>query len=465
MTIPANHTGAGTVRSLEERQPAPGTHAIADLVEGGGVRLPLLRIVGLCFLLMICDSFDVSALSYAAPSLIRAWSLTPAAMGWVFSAGLFGLLVGSILLGRLGDRIGRKRAIVLGALGFSLLTAATGLATDETQLLALRFLAAVGLGGAVPNAVALVSEFSPRSLRVTAVGAIFAGYSIGGILAGVAATILPTSGWQMMFFLGGGLSLAATLAFAAWLPESLRYLASWPGRAAEAARVAAYLRPDLAIDARTVLTLEEGAAAGGGRLRDLFMGPLARITPLIWLIYIASSMTVFFLVSWMPVAVGAIGRDAGAASVTLALLFAGSAVGGVVGGRIADRFGILAVVVMALAAFPAVGAIGLVDRFPALLFPLAFLAGCLAFGGQTCLHGLVGSLYPTSSRANGVGWAIGIAKIGSILGPLIGGFLLTTLSSGALFIAAGAPLLAVAGLGLVLRATQRHRGAVPGEAA
>jgi AAHS family 4-hydroxybenzoate transporter-like MFS transporter len=235
-----------------------------------------------------------------------------------------------------------------------------------------------------------------------------------------------------------------------WLPESLSYLVTKPGREREARRVAAFLRPGLPL-ADAALRPDVAANAHSTRLADLFAGRLRFATPIMWLIYIASSMTVFSLSSWMPVAVESVGFPRTMAATATAILFAGSAVGGVVGGRCADRFGLSAIIVLALLAIPAVAALGALNGDSGLLLPASFLAGCFAFGGQTCLHGFVGSLYPTPVRANGVGWAIGIAKIGSIAGPFIGGMLLPRLSGSQLFLAAASPLVVVTILALTLR--------------
>lgn len=416
--------------------------SVSDLVEGAGLSRPLLLTVSLCMALMVCDSYDVSSLSYAAPALAKAWRLDSATMGLVFSTGLAGLLVGSIVLGRLGDRFGRKRAIIGGALGFSILTAVTGLAHSEPQLLALRFFAAIGLGGAVPNAVALTAEIAPSRHRAFAVAAIFAGYSIGGVLAGLVAARLAPSDWAVLFFAGGAVSLLTTLGLAAWLPESLSYIAAASDRQVEALNIAAVLRPKRPPPALRAKV--EGVECGGVGFRRLFAGSLRIATPLMWLIYVANSMTVFALVSWLPLVVERAGLQHAAAAASLAWLFAGSAIGGLAAGGLTDRFGVLAIAAVAGLAAVAVASMGLVGPQAAAILPLlSFTVGALAFGGQTCLHGFVSSLYPTSVRADGVGWAIGVAKVGSILGPIVGGFLLPRLSHSQLFLTAASPLLVV----------------------
>jgi MFS transporter, AAHS family, 4-hydroxybenzoate transporter len=428
-------------------------YTVSEIVERQGFSSPVVKIIGLCFLLLVCDSYDVAALSFAAPVLIKLWAISPQSMGLVFSVGLFGLLVGSIMFGRMGDSIGRKRSIVIGTFAFAVLTAVTGFATDFSQLLILRFLAALGLGGAVPNAVALVTEFSPKALRITSVGIIFAGYSVGGICAGFSAAVLIESfGWSTMFFVGGGISLIAALAIQIALPESLRYLTMTTSKKAEAAQVATILRPDLLHTPNLQIVPDALITVEAGRFKDMFVGPLRIATPLLWLIYIASSMTVFFLSSWMPVAVESAGFSRSTAAIATALLFTGSALGGVIGGHFSDRFGISAVITLETIAIPIVASLGALGSIPGLLLPMCFLAGCFAFGAHTCLHGIAGSLYPTPVRANGVGWGNGIAKIGSIAGPFIGGLLLPNLSSQGLFLAATSPLVVVVCLAFALRA-------------
>jgi AAHS family 4-hydroxybenzoate transporter-like MFS transporter len=256
-------------------------------------------------------------------------------------------------------------------------------------------------------------------------------------------------GWPAMFFAGGTLSLLVTFAFF-MLPESLAFLTATPGHEAEAGKVAQFLRPNLRFQQSVQIVSDATSTTSQARLKDLFAGRLCMVTPLLWLIYIANSVTVFSLSSWMPVAVEQVGMSRGTAAVATALLYTGSAIGGVVGGRFADRFSIGAVTAMAALAIPSVGLIGSLGGSRELLLVFSLLAGFFALGGQTCLHGVAGTLYPTTTRANGVGWAIGIAKIGSIAGPFIGGMLMPYLTTQQLFMAAASPLLVVVILALAL---------------
>ena len=196
-----------------------------------------IRLLLICAVLFI-DGFDTQAIGYVAPAVAQEWKLPRGALGPVFSAGLFGLMIGALVLGTLADRIGRKRIIVLSSAAFGVGTLLTMLVQDAAWLMALRFLTGLGLGGAMPNAVALTSEFSPHRRRATMVMAMFAGFSIGAALGGLlAAALIPAFGWRSVFLVGGlaPLLLVPVLLYA--LPESIRYLALVGGRDGEVAKL------------------------------------------------------------------------------------------------------------------------------------------------------------------------------------------------------------------------------------
>src|SRR4051812_41621448 len=188
------------------------TIEVSEILDTPRVSRVAIRVTILCFLIMIADSYDVSALSFAVPDLIRQWHVDKIATGTVFSASLFGLMIGSVLFGFIGDRWGRRTAIIVGSVVFGVLTLATGLATSLNDMLVIRFLACLGLGGAVPNAVALTNEYSPKHARVTSIAVIFAGYALGGTLGGlISAQLIPIYGWPVIFYAGGAVSLALAL--------------------------------------------------------------------------------------------------------------------------------------------------------------------------------------------------------------------------------------------------------------
>jgi MFS transporter, AAHS family, 4-hydroxybenzoate transporter len=422
---------------------------ILDTLPVGGVTI---RVTLLCSLIMVADSYDVAALSFAVPELIRQWHVDKIATGTVFSASLLGLLIGSMLFGFIGDRWGRKTAIVAGSLIFGALTLATGMTTSLNEMLAIRFLACIGLGGAVPNAVALTNEYSPKYARVTTIAIIFAGYALGGTLGGlISAQLVPLYGWPMIFYLGGGVSLVLAAVLLVLLPESIGYLALRPDGATRAVALAARVRPDLDLTGVSRLSMPAESDRSQFVLTRLFSGQRSIMTPLLWIVYIANSVTLFGLVSWLPVLVESAGMTRGVAAIALSLFFLGGAVGGLAVGRLIDRSGMLALVISASVACPVVASLGMMGSSVPLLLVTAAAAGFFTIGVQNSLHGIAGKIYPTAIRSNGMGWALGIGKIGSIAGPFIGGVLLAwPLPVQQLFWAAALPLAVVTGAALLL---------------
>jgi AAHS family 4-hydroxybenzoate transporter-like MFS transporter len=403
------------------------------------------------WLVMLTDGYELSALAFAAPSLIKAWHIERSALGPVFGANIFGIMVGSILFGYIGDKIGRKRAILFGACWYGFLTLSVAWATQVPELLWLRFAAGIGIGGAVPNAFVLVSEFAPKRLRATWVTMMFTGYTLGAGFGGaVAVWLVPHYGWPAVFIVGGIAPLIVSASLAFVMPESLRFqvLKGWPlrGIAATVRRV----RPDLDMPPDTTFIVSDDRAFGKFSPRLLFAGRLRYVTPALWLAYIANSMALFFLQNWLPVLIEAVGVAPRQAALMTTLFSIGGTAGGLVLMRFVDKRGVLLITCLPVIGFPLVASLGM-GLDAGLLMAAVFGVGFCVAGTQSGLNAVASMVYPTSFRSKGTGTAIGIAKIGSISGPMIGGMLIGAhLPMDELFRMASIPVIAVAVLSFVL---------------
>src|ERR1700726_559503 len=205
---------------------SPSPVDVAEFIDAQPVGGFQIRLLLICAAVLFLDGFDAQAIGYVAPALAREWGLTKGALGPVFSAGLFGLMIGALLFGPLADRIGRKRIIILSTLAFGTCALVTAFVQDVNSLLAIRFLTGLGLGGAMPNAIAMTAEFNPRRRRATMVMIMFCGFSVGAALGGLlAAALIPQLGWRSVFIVGGVAPLLLVPILALRLPESVRFLA------------------------------------------------------------------------------------------------------------------------------------------------------------------------------------------------------------------------------------------------
>ncbi|AJE97151.1 MFS transporter [Pandoraea apista] len=409
------------------------------------------------WILMLTDGYELTALAYAAPSLVRDWQIPRAALGPAFGINVFGIMVGSILFGFLGDRFGRKRALLWGTVWYGVLTLATVKATSIDHLLVLRFLAGIGIGGAVPNAFVLISEFAPKRLRATWVTLMFTGYTLGASLGGaVAAVLVGPYGWHAIFLIGGVAPLAVAAVLAVVMPESLRFLVLKGWRPAEVVRLVRKIDPAANVDTSTRFFVGDEPAPAPFRWAMLFRGRLRTITPVLWLAYIANSMALFALQNWLPILVEAVGIPARQAALVSAMFSIGGTAGGLALMRFIDRYGARMIVFLPLFGCPLVALLG--SGMPAMLLTAAvFLVGFCVAGTQSGLNAVAPTVYPSAIRGKGTGIAIGVAKIGSISGPMIGGLLLSlSLPVSTLFVAAAAPVAVVVLLALVLGRTTRR---------
>ena len=381
------------------------------------------NVVILCALVLFLDGFDTQAISYAAPLIAQEWHLARASLGPIFSAALAGLMVGYLAIAPLSDRFGPKRLIVASTALFGALTLLTVCAHTVPQLIALRFLTGLWLGAAAPGAVALTGEYSPRRLRATFVLLIYCGFSLGFVAAGaLAAPLLHAYGWRSLFWVGALLPLLLCPILLRTLPESLDFLLR---RAAPAERIALMLR-------RLELTLPSSAhgetiVVPVVGVLGLLRGGYAAGTLLLWLIFAINLGAFYLLQSWLPTLLMGLHRSLDVVATATALSTVGGIVAAFVVGPAMDRFGASA----ALAVLYALGAVVVGLLGPSLsatlrvLLAASFGAGFCISGGQKSAIAIATVFYPASLRSTGVGWALGVGRIGGIAGPLLAGFVLS----------------------------------------
>jgi MFS transporter, AAHS family, 4-hydroxybenzoate transporter len=403
-----------------------------------------IRLLLACAAVLFLDGFDTQAIGFVAPSLAKEWGLTKSALGPVFSAGLFGLMIGALIFGPLADRIGRKKIIVFSTLAFGIGALATAFVNDLGMLLAIRFLTGLGLGGAMPNAIAMTSEFSPRRRRATMVMIMFCGFSVGAALGGFfAAALIPQFGWRSVFVVGGVAPLVLAPILALRLPESVRFLAL-TGRANErVAGLLKFINPTAAFAPATQFVVHEPGLAGIPVLQ-LFKDGRTLVTLLLWVVFFMTLLDIYFLSYWLPTVLNDLGASVSAAALIGSMLQIGGVVGTFALGSIIDRFSFRALTLVYFIAVFAVAAIGQLGHSVVLVSLAIFVSGFCVVGGQIAANALAAGFYPTSMRSTGVGWALGIGRVGSIVGPLVAGVLLTMKwSTASVFMcAAGAALCA-----------------------
>jgi AAHS family 4-hydroxybenzoate transporter-like MFS transporter len=407
-----------------------------------------IRLLLTCAAVLFLDGFDTQAIGYVAPAIAREWGLTKAALGPVFSAGLFGLMIGALIFGPLADRIGRRKIIIFSTLAFGIGTFATAFVADVNALLAIRFLTGLGLGGAMPNAVAMTSEFSPHRRRATMVMIMFCGFSVGAALGGfLAAALIPQFGWRSVFVVGGAAPLLLGPMLALRLPESVRFLTLTGGAQDRVVQLLAFINPQAKFAPSTRFVVHEPQLAGIP-VRHLFRDGRTLVTLLLWVVFFMSLLDIYFLANWLPTVLNDLGASVSAAAAIGSMLQVGGVIGTFALGSVIDRFSFRALALVYFIAVFAIGAIGQLGHSVVFVTMAIFAAGFCIIGGQIAANALAATFYPTSVRATGVGWALGIGRVGSIVGPLVGGMLLALKwSTGSVFFSA-----AVAALGAALAA-------------
>jgi len=385
-----------------------------------------LLIAGLCAAIVFIDGFDAQVMGFVAPALSAELHIARVALGTVISSGTFGMMIGALTCGPLADRFGRKPVLVACALTFAAGSLLTSGAASIAQLTAFRVLTGIGMGGAMPNAIALTSEYMPERSRNAAVMTMFCGFSLGSACAGwVSAAVISRFGWQAVFLVGGSIPILLTIVSIAVLPESIRFLVLKGGQERRIARYLSRIAPGTPASGE-VIAGEDVHPADAFSVVQLFAARRAAVTLLLWTMFFMNLLNLWFLNNWLPT----IMHDAGIRIETASLVTSLFQVGGLIGslmlagfwGRTLS-FGMLALIYCSGAVF--ILFIGEAGASIPLLASAVFACGMSVVGGQTASNALAADFYPTAIRATGIGWALGIGRVGSILGLILGGILLT----------------------------------------
>ncbi|MGY2376371.1 MFS transporter [Pseudomonas sp. SDO524_S393] len=393
-----------------------------------------IMVLLLCFLVVLVDGFDTAVIGYIAPALRQEWGLQAAQLSPAFGAGLFGLMVGAFIFGPVADAYGRKKVLLVSVLIFGIGTLASAYSTSIEMLTALRFLTGIGLGGAMPTCITLSSEYSPARRRMIMVTLSYSGFTTGLALGGaVASQIIPAFGWRGVLMIGGIVPLLLLPLLAWLLPESVRFMAAHPQHADALRKVMGKItgRKDL----HDVTFVEpQSQVAVRSPISQLFIENRALRTVLLWGTFFCSLFVFYLLTSWLPSILKDAGYDIAAAARIGAMVPLGGTVGAILLALLMDRvspYRVLGLAYLGAALVIALIGFALADAF--WLGLTVFMVGFGVAGAQNGLNLLSASIYPTAARATGVSWAMANGRVGSIIGSVLGAWLIAQLGQPSVF--------------------------------
>ena len=375
------------------------------------------------FFIIAFDGYDLVVYGTVVPVLIEQWNLTSVEAGAMGSYGLFGMMFGAIFFGTLADRIGRKNVIAITLILFSLFTFLCGFAETPTLFSTFRFLAGLGLGGIMPNVIALLTDYSPKSMRSMVVSIVLCGYSVGGILAPLLGILLmPTLGWESIFWVAGLPLLALPLLYKQ-LPETASHLIR-RGKKEELFATLSKVSPGLTFNKNDEV-LELNISATKVPIVGLFNNNRALSTVMFWIAFFSCLLMVYGLNTWLPNLMIEAGYALNSSLSFLIALQGGAIIGTLIIAKLCDKYGSKKMLVPMYAS----GAVALTllgfGGNSLLIYVLVAIAGAATVGAQNIVQAYVSQYYPASIRSTALGTASGIGRIGGMLGPILGGFLLS----------------------------------------
>ncbi|MFF0816330.1 MFS transporter [Rhodococcus sp. NPDC003318] len=408
---------------------------ISHLIDTAPVSALQKRAIALCLALAILDGMDAQLIGFAIPALSADWGLSKASFGLLLALSSGAMVVGSLLFGPVADRWGRRRVILLCTVVFSVFTLASAFAPSMGVLIVLRVLAGIGLGGVTPNLIALTSEYSPARSRSTLVTIVVAGMSLGGFLGGLAAAqLIPAYGWESIFLAGGVLPLVVTAFAWKWLPESGKFLAA-RGDHEGVARIFSAIAPGEDLTGSVRFT-QDSVAVTKSPVRELFAEGRGVDTVLLWVVFVVNFLVIYFLFGWMPSLFSQAGQSASNAILAAALFNLGGMAGALSVGRITDKVaaawgrtgGSRAAYAVVMGGYTIgalfIGAVAMSLGSSTLLLITICIVGFGISGSSAGIIAIAASIYPVAARSTGIGWAMGIGRIGSIVGPTVGAALI-----------------------------------------
>ncbi|OTG64982.1 MFS transporter [Acinetobacter silvestris] len=388
------------------------------------------RVILLSALIIIFDGYDLVIYGVALPKLMVEWQIDSITAGFLGSIALFGMMFGAIIFGSLSDKLesygfSRKKLIILCICLFSSFTFLCGYASNPQSFGIFRFLAGLGLGGVMPNVIALMTEYAPKKLRATLVSLMFSGYAVGGMCSALLGMwLVPQFGWKIMFLLGGVPLLLVPMIWLL-LPESIDYLVR-AKKTEKAFQILKQIDSSLTYNAKTQINLHhENQTSSQTPVKDLFAENRGSITLLFWGSVFMALVLVYALGNWLPKLMVEAGYDLSTSLVFLLALNIGGMLGAIGGGYFADRFN-LAKVLCTLFLSGAIALFLLSYSLPTfILYICIAIAGAASIGGQILLLAYMSQFYPSNIRATGLGMALGVGRLGAILGPILCGWLLS----------------------------------------
>jgi AAHS family 4-hydroxybenzoate transporter-like MFS transporter len=397
---------------------------VTQIVDRQPISRFLLGVLFLCTLVTLADGYNISVIAFAAPGIVKAWHLNRAALGPLFSSSLVAGLIGPFLFGTLGDRIGRRSAMMGAVLTIGIFGVVSGYCTSVGALIVTRFIAGIGMSGALAVTVAAVNEFAPRRLRATFVTIVFSGTTIGSGLPGlVAPSLLAAHGWQSLFFVGGLVPVVLALAVYLFLPETPKFLSLRAARHNDLAKLLRRLDPRVQVPADAHFVLSGEASPATSTAAQLFTGKLALLTPLLWFGAFVAQIVFHSFNTWLPTLMTDAGVPFAKASHMVVLFQFLGTLGGWTIARPLDRFGMLPCTILYVLSIPVVASLGLPGHSDLMMTVLVGLAGFCVLGLHFAQVSCVSSVYPTSVRAFGVGWFMLFARAGGAIGPAVVGVL------------------------------------------